>query len=121
MSKINKHANLYDKEGNIIRRVNDKGILPDYSIEELEQLLDELGKDKDNEGRIRNAQAFNNASSVLMMLYKKFGNPHEKEIIDRIKEAQKTKTTEKQVEQALQQVNESIAEEKYDEYEEIAA
>ena len=56
-----------------------------------------------------------------MMLYKKFGNPHEKEIIDRIKEAQKTKTTEKQVEQALQQVNESIAEEKYDEYEEIAA
>ena len=47
MGKINKYANIYNNDGNIIRKLNDKGVLEDYTMEELEKLVDELGNDKD--------------------------------------------------------------------------
>ena len=39
MGKINKYANIYNNDGNIIRKLNDKGVLEDYTMEELEKLL----------------------------------------------------------------------------------
>ena len=43
MAKINKFSNIYDKDGNLIRKVNEKtGTLDKYTLEEVEQLVDEL-------------------------------------------------------------------------------
>ena len=51
MGKICKFANLYDKDGNLIRKVNDKGVLENYSIEEFKSQLENskatFGKDVD--------------------------------------------------------------------------
>ena len=50
MGNINKYSNLYNKDNEIIKSVNDKGILTDYSIKELEDLVDSLddGNEKNN-------------------------------------------------------------------------
>ena len=41
MTKINKFSNIYDKDGNLIRKVNEKtGTLDKYTLEEVEQLVD---------------------------------------------------------------------------------
>ena len=103
MSKLNKYANLYDLEGNLIRHVNEKGVLPKYTTEELEELVDRLSNDKDDSGKVKNPQALNNVYSILMQYYQKYGNPHEKELFDRIKTAT-NKTTEEQVTEALNTV-----------------
>ena len=77
MAKIDKHANLYDKDGNLIRRVNDKGILEDYTIPELEQLVDELSKDETKQTE------YNNALRVLISMYNtKQGREYQKKVID---------------------------------------
>ena len=65
MGKINKYANIYNKDGNIIRKLNNEGMLEDYTMEELEKLVDELGNDKDENNNIRDKIAFNNASKML--------------------------------------------------------
>lgn len=77
MSKINKYANLYDKDGNLIR----KAPLTDYTIEEVEKLIDEYTGDKDS-------AEYMNLFNYLMQLYQKYGNPHEKELLETIKLAQ---------------------------------
>lgn len=47
MGKISKYSNLYDKDGKLIRSVDSvSGRLDDYTIEELENLVDELAKDE---------------------------------------------------------------------------
>lgn len=118
MGKINKYANLYstevDKDNNpiILRKVNDKGILEDYTMEELEKLVDDLGNDKDENGNIRNPQAFNDASSILMQYYQKYGNPHEKDIIEALKKTDRP--IEEQKEEALKDVMDE-----YTDYEEV--
>lgn len=77
MSKINKYANLYDKDGNLIR----KAPLTNYTIEEVEKLIDEYTGDKDS-------AEYMNLFNYLMQLYQKYGNPHEKELLETIKLAQ---------------------------------
>ena len=117
MGKICKYANIYSKEctsynckDHIIRHVDDNGILKDYTMEELEQLVDNLGNDKDENGKIRNVEAFNNASSVLLQYYQKYGYPHKDELLNMLSKA-KQRPIEEQVTDALNDT--------YDEYEEI--
>lgn len=88
MGKINKYSNLYDKDctsdncsEHVIKRVTN-GVLKNFTMEELEQLVDKLGNDKDEDGKIKNKQAFNNAASMLFQYYLKYGNPHKDELKD---------------------------------------
>lgn len=105
MGKINKFSNLYDKDNNLIR----KAPLKDYSIEELEELVDKLAADKDENGRIRDPKAFNNASALLFRLYQTKGNPHEKDLIDKLNEYAKShETSDAEVKRALGEINEVL-------------
>jgi len=107
MSKINKYANLYDVNGNLIRKVNDSGVLEDYSIEELEMLIDQLAADKDEYGQIKNPKALNYANGLLLELYYKHGNPHHDEIMAKLKEKYGEKSTGELVKAALSDLAET--------------
>lgn len=110
MGKINKFANIYDKDGNLIRHVGDDGKLKNYTIFELEELVDKLAEDKDEEGHVKDPQSLNNAYSVLSEQYKK--NP--KYLFNKMAELQKQraegevpmaeKTSEEEVKKALEDV-----------------
>lgn len=90
MGKINKYANIYDKEGNLIRHVGDDGKLKKYTINELEDLVDKLAEDKDENGNVNDPQSLNNVYSVLSEQYKK--NP--KYLFNKINELQKKNESE---------------------------
>lgn len=110
MGKINKFANIYDKDGNLIRHVGDDGKLKNYTISELEELVDKLAENKDEEGHVKDPQSLNNAYSVLSEQYKK--NP--KYLFNKMAELQKQraegevpmaeKTSEEEVKKALEDV-----------------
>lgn len=73
MGKISKYSNLYDKDGKLIRSVDSvSGRLDDYTIEELENLVDELAKDETKRTE------YTNSMSVLMHMYETKGNPRRK-------------------------------------------
>lgn len=96
MGKISKYSNLYDKDGKLIRSVDSiSGRLDDYTIEELENLVDELAKDETKRTE------YTNSMSVLMHMYETKGNPHKNEIVNKINEYVKTKTTKTEVINAL--------------------
>ena len=100
MGKINKSSNLYDKDGKLIRSVDSvSGRLDDYTIEELENLVDELAKDETKRTE------YTNSMSVLMHMYETKGNPHNNEIVNKINEYVKTKTTKAEVINALKDIN----------------
>lgn len=104
MGKISKYSNLYDKDGKLIRSVDSiSGRLEDYTIEELENLVDELAKDETKRTE------YTNSMSVLMHMYETKGNPHEdeivNEIVNKINEYIKTKTTKAEVINALKDIN----------------
>lgn len=109
MGKINKYANIYDKEGNLIRHVGDDGKLKKYTINELEDLVDKLAEDKDENGNVKDPQSLNNVYSVLSEQYKK--NPSY--LINKLSKLQKDanpegsimaeKTTTEEVEKALKE------------------
>ena len=104
MGKICKHSNLYDKDGKLIRSVDSVSRrLDDYTIDELETLVDELAKDETKR------TAYTNSMSVLMRMYETKGNPHKNEILQKINEYAKTKTTKAEVVKALNEANETIA------------
>lgn len=63
-----------------------------YSIEELEELIDTLDK---------NSKEFANATAILMHMYEQKGNPHRDELIQKLIEQSKTKTTKAEVINAL--------------------
>lgn len=86
MGKISKYSNLYDKDGNFLHKPGN------YSIEELEELIDTLDK---------NSKEFANATAVLMHMYEQKGNPHRDELIQKLIEQSKTKTTKAEVVNAL--------------------
>lgn len=96
MSKIDKNANLYDKEGNLLR----KAPLKDVTIEELEKMIDEFEGDK-------NSAEYANLIYSLTDLYRKYGNPHEQELLNSIKAAQEKKDKEN-VTEALNELNEQL-------------
>ena len=86
MGKISKYSNLYDKDGNFLHKPGN------YSIEELEELVDTLDK---------NSKEFANATAILMHMYEQKGNPHKDELIQKLIEQSKTKTTKAEVVDAL--------------------
>lgn len=52
MGKISKYSNLYDKNGNFLHKPGN------YSIEELEELIDSLDK---------NSREFSSATAILLL------------------------------------------------------
>lgn len=86
MGKISKYSNLYDKDGNFLHKPGN------YSIEELEELVDTLDK---------NSKEFASATAILMHMYEQKGNPHRDELIQKLIEQSKTKTTKAEVVNAL--------------------
>lgn len=106
MGKISKYSNLYDKDGKLIRSVDSvSGRLDDYTIEELENLVDELAKDETKRTK------YTNSMSVLMHMYETKGNPHKNEIVNKINEYVKTKTTKAEVINALNDIKDEEARE----------
>ena len=89
MGKISKYSNLYDKDGNFLHKPGN------YSIEELEELVDTLDK---------NSKEFANATAILMHMYEQKGNPHKDELIQKLIEQSKTKTTKAEVINALNDI-----------------
>lgn len=94
MGKISKYSNLYDKDGNFLHKPGR------YTIEELEELIDTLDK---------NSREFASATAILMHMYEQKGNPHRNELIQKLIEQSKTKTTKAEVINALNEANETIA------------
>ena len=90
MGKISKYSNLYDKDGNFLHKPGN------YSIEELEELIDTLDK---------NSREFASATAILMHMYEQKGNPHRDELIQKLIEQPKTKTTKDEVINALKDIN----------------
>ena len=90
MGKISKYSNLYDKNGNFLHKPGN------YSIEELEELIDTLDK---------NSKEFASATAILMHMYEQKGNPHRDELIQKLIEQSKTKTTKDEVINALKDIN----------------
>lgn len=89
MGKISKYSNLY-KDNVLIRSVNSKGILEKYTLKEVQDLVDKLGTEKDENGRIKDQEGFNNASYILMQMYNdhKYNDEKEnfiKELNDRLR------------------------------------
>lgn len=112
MGKISKYSNLYDKEGKLIKHVNDEGVLTQFTIKEVEELVDTLDK---------NTKEYQNAIMVLTEMYK---NPKTKEDIEYVEslqknlikklqnEANKKKDEEDRVVKALGEVKDEIDNEK---------
>ena len=90
MGKISKYSNLYDKDGNFLHKPGN------YSIEELEELIDTLDK---------NSKEFANATAILMHMYEQKGNHHRDELIQKLIDQSKTKTTKAEVINALKDIN----------------
>ena len=89
MGKISKYSNLYDKDGNFLHKPGN------YSIKELEELIDTLDK---------NSKEFANATAILMHMYEQKGNPHRDELIQKLIDQSKTKTTKAEVIDALKDI-----------------
>ena len=89
MGKINKNSNLYDKDGKFLHKPGK------YTIEELEALVDTLDK---------NSREFANSTTILMQMYEQKGNPHKDELIQKLIEQPKTKTTKAEVVNALKDI-----------------
>ena len=90
MGKISKYSNLYDKNGDLLHKPGN------YSIYELEGLIDTLDK---------NSREFASATAILMHMYEKEDNPHKDELIQKLVEQSKTKTTKAEVIDALKDIN----------------
>ena len=68
-----------------------------------QKTLDELAKDETKRTE------YTNSMSVLMHMYETKGNPHKNEIVQKVNEYVKTKTTKAEVTEALNEANEAIA------------
>lgn len=96
MGKINKNSNLYDKDGKFLHKPGK------YTMEEIEALVDTLDK---------NSKEFANATAILMQMYEQKGNPHKDELIQKLIEQSKTKTTKAEVVNALKDIEDGEARE----------
>lgn len=111
MGKINKFANLYNIDGTLLRKVNHDGVLDDYTIPELEDLVDQLSEDKDENGHVRNPRTLNNVNSVLMHMYQKYGIPEDSNLIKKLKESLViNRNTKEQVEEKLNETMKELSE-----------
>lgn len=104
MGKISKDSNIYDKDNNLVR----KAPLKNYSIQELEELVDSLPK-----------EAATERNNAMSMLYQMYNNPKTEEDKEYVKKKQlelleqlknSPKTTKEEVEEKLKEVKEEIKE-----------
>lgn len=110
MGKISKYSNLY-KDNVLIRSVNDNGVLEKYTLKEVQDLVDKLGTEKDENGRIKDQEGFNNASYILMQMYNdpKYNDEKEnfiKELNDRLR------VNKEEVGRSLEELDKGIQQEK---------
>lgn len=94
MGKISKNSNLYDKNGKFLHKPGK------YTIKELEELIDTLDK---------NSREFASATAILMHMYAQKGNPHKDELIQKLVEQSKTKTTKAEVVNTLNDIKDEEA------------
>lgn len=115
MGKINRFANIYDKDGNLLRHVNEDGYLEDYTIKELEDLVDKLYADRDENGNIKDVRALNNVADILQQQYQKLGNPHERELLEKLKlfSREYKGTAAEEVTEKLQEVEQTLDAEQF--------
>lgn len=107
MGKISKYSNLYDKDNNLLRHVNKDGLLKDMTIKEVQDLVDELGTDKDESGNLKKTTEFNNASSILMQMYNDPKNVKERnELISNM--IDKSKIDKKEVAESLKETKKEL-------------
>jgi hypothetical protein len=107
MGKINKNSNLYDKDGNLLRHVNEDGLLKDMKIKEVQDLVDELGTQKDERGNLIKPREFNNASSILMQMYNDPKNIKERnELVSQL--INKSKINKEEVTKSLKETEEEL-------------
>lgn len=105
MGKLKKYANLYDKDGNLLREAP----LKDYSIKELEELIDSLPQ-TDVQGR-------SNCIRILTQMYmnprteedKQYVQQKQQELLKQLYE--QNKPTEEQATEALQEVEKELKKE----------
>ena len=107
MGKINKYCNLYNTDEELIRKVDEHGILRDLSFKEVQDLVDKLGTEKNEFGNLKDPEGFNKASAWLMQMYKdpKYKNELEtfvKELHDRLRNNKNDST------KALGEVNKEL-------------
>lgn len=104
MGKISKDSNIYDKDNNLVR----KAPLKNYSIQELEELVDSLPK-----------EAVTERNNAISMLYQMYNNPKTEEDKEYVKKKQlelleqlknSPKTTTEEVEEKLEEVKEELKE-----------
>lgn len=110
MGKISKYSNLY-KDNVLIRSVNNNGVLEKYTLKEVQDLVDKLGTEKDENGRIKDQEGFNNASYILMQMYNdpKYNDEKEnfiKELNDRLR------VNKEEVGRSLEELDKGIQQEK---------
>ena len=86
MGKISKNSNLYDKDGKFLHKPGK------YTIEELVDTLD------------KNSREFANVTAILMHMYEQKGNPHKDELVQKLIEQSKTKTTKAEIINALNDI-----------------
>lgn len=112
ITKRHKWCNLYDVDGNLIK----KAPQGKWTIEEVEKLLNELTqKVKDNPDNKVYKVYLNNTYKTLMQMYQTYGNPHEQELIRMIQDYEKEhgeikpkETTKEEVVKALGEVEQEI-------------
>ena len=121
MGNINKYSNLYNKDNELIKPVNNKGILTDYSIKELEDLVDSLDDGAEK----------NNAMSMLQQMYTNPKTKEDKEYVDQMRKdllerlKANTSTKKEDVVKSLGEVEEALTEptndtmDEYVDYEEV--
>ena len=121
MGNINKYSNLYNKDNELIKPINDKGILTDYSIKELEDLVDSLDDGTEK----------NNAMSMLQQMYTNPKTKEDKEYVDQMRKdllerlKANTSTKKEDVVKSLGEVEEALTEsttdtnDEYVDYEEV--
>lgn len=105
MGKLKKYANLYDKDGNLLKEAP----LKDYSIKELEELIDSLPQ-TDVQGR-------SNCIRILTQMYmnprteedKQYVQQKQQELLKQLYE--QNKPTEEQATEALQEVEKELKKE----------
>lgn len=83
VTKQHRHRNLYDLEGNIIR----KAPLNSVTMQELEEMIDNYKGDK-------SSKEYGNMIMWLYRMYNEKGNPHEQELRERILNLAKSKQEE---------------------------
>ena len=103
MGRINKYANLYDKQGNLLRKAGFK----DYTIKQLSDLVDRLGTEKDENGNLKDLEGYKNASAMLTRML--MDPKHSAERNEILKEITSTiKVNKEEANKALEDLNDEL-------------